>query len=52
MPMITGGDKAQALREVLDQGSDETYPIRKVHPTHGDLIWILDRAAAAGISTK
>lgn len=52
IPMICGGDKAPALREVLDHGSDETYPIRKVRPTHGDLIWIVDRAAAAEISAK
>ena len=46
MPMISGGDKAPALREVMGAGSPDTYPIKNVHPTHGALLWIVDKAAA------
>ena len=46
VPMVCGHDKAAPFREVLGQGSADLYPIKNVHPTHGELIWIIDRAAA------
>lgn len=50
--MVCGQDKASALHEVMGQGSSDTYPVKYVQPTHGELIWIVDRAAAAGLSGK
>ena len=50
--MVTGQDKVSALHEVVGQGSPDTYPVKYVQPTHGELIWILDRAAAAGLTSK
>ncbi|HWC17522.1 MAG TPA: 6-phosphogluconolactonase [Terriglobales bacterium] len=47
--MISGHDKAAALTEVMGNGSPETYPVKYVKPKHGDLIWIIDRAAAQGL---
>jgi 6-phosphogluconolactonase len=52
VPMISGHDKVSALSEVMGQGDPDAYPIKYVHPTHGELIWIVDRAAAAGIRDK
>ena len=45
--MVAGQDKANALRAVMNQGSPDNYPVKYVQPTHGDLIWIVDQAAAA-----
>lgn len=52
LPMVSGPDKAGAFREVMGQGDADMYPIKNIHPTHGELIWVVDRAAAAGISQK
>ncbi len=46
MLMVAGEDKADALAEVMDGGSPETYPVKYVKPVSGKLIWIVDRAAA------
>jgi 6-phosphogluconolactonase len=48
--MVCGQDKANPLHEVMGQGSPDTYPVKYVQPTHGDLIWIVDRASASGLS--
>ena len=44
--MVCGQDKVEPLREVMGQGSPDVYPVKYVQPTHGELIWIVDRAAA------
>jgi 6-phosphogluconolactonase len=49
VPMISGHDKATALGEVMGHGDADMYPIKNVHPTHGDLIWIVDKAAAENV---
>ena len=43
-----GAEKADALREVLE-GPKQTdvYPAQLVHPTHGELRWFVDAAAAS-----
>jgi 6-phosphogluconolactonase len=49
--MVCGQDKAQPLHEVMGQGSPDVYPVKYVQPTHGELIWLVDRAAAgAGVA--
>lgn len=45
--MVCGQDKAAALREVMGAGSPDQYPVKYVHPTHGQLIWMVDKAAAS-----
>jgi 6-phosphogluconolactonase len=45
--MVCGGDKAAALREVLRTGSPDQYPVKYVQPTRGELIWMVDKAAAS-----
>lgn len=52
--LVSGMDKAEVLRTVLEDGSasGEQYPSKLVRPTEGELIWLLDRAAASALSTK
>jgi 6-phosphogluconolactonase len=43
-----GAAKADAVAHALDGPYDpNTYPVQIVNPTHGRLIWMIDRAAAA-----
>jgi 6-phosphogluconolactonase len=44
--MVCGKDKAQPFAEVMGQGSPDVYPVKYVQPTHGELIWLVDRVAA------
>ncbi|HEY4155397.1 MAG TPA: 6-phosphogluconolactonase [Puia sp.] len=46
--MISGGDKAKALKEVLNGPyQPERYPSQVIQPVHGELHFFLDEAAAA-----
>jgi 6-phosphogluconolactonase len=51
--LVTGADKAEALQAVLegDHQPDE-YPAQIVQPPRGDVVWMLDNAAAAKLSKK
>jgi 6-phosphogluconolactonase len=45
MFIVAGKAKAEIVKDVfLTDG--ETYPVQRVHPTHGRLLWIVDQAAA------
>jgi len=49
--LVSGTDKAAALRSVLQSDAPgEQYPAKLVRPANGKLIWLLDRAAASGLS--
>lgn len=49
--LVSGGDKAETLREVLEGGqSPELFPSKMIHLTNGKLIWLVDRAAASTLS--
>lgn len=48
MFLVTGPEKRAALGEVLNMLSEPVLPAQKVRPGAGDLIWILDQAAATG----
>ncbi len=50
--LVSGIDKAAALHEVLEgSAAGEKYPSKLVRPSNGKLIWMVDRAAASGLST-
>jgi 6-phosphogluconolactonase len=50
--LISGTDKADALRAVLESDAPgEQYPSKLVRPDDGKLIWLVDRAAASGLSS-
>jgi 6-phosphogluconolactonase len=49
--LVSGTEKAQALKAVLqDDAPGEKYPAKLVRPANGKLIWLVDRAAASGLS--
>lgn len=47
--LTSGADKATMLREVL-QNEKADLPCQKVRPINGRLLWMLDQAAASGLS--
>jgi len=47
--LVTGADKTQKLREVLDGSHTPPYPSQGVRPSAGERIILADRAAAAGL---
>jgi 6-phosphogluconolactonase len=47
--LITGGDKTEKLREVLEGSHKPPYPSQCVSPSAGERIILADRAAAAGL---
>jgi 6-phosphogluconolactonase len=50
--LVSGTDKAPVLKSVLEGNSPgEQYPAKLVRPAQGKLIWLLDRAAASGLSS-
>ena len=43
--LVSGAEKAQIVKEVLE--GENKYPAQAVKPTQGELIWMLDKEAAA-----
>ncbi|HEY8284476.1 MAG TPA: 6-phosphogluconolactonase [Chloroflexota bacterium] len=51
--LITGGGKAQVLKEVLEGlRQPEVYPSQLISPTDGELWFLLDSTAAAALSPR
>lgn len=48
MFLVTGPEKRAALGDVLDLLAEPALPAQKVRPRAGDLVWIVDKAAATG----
>lgn len=48
MFLVTGAEKRAALGAVLNLLSEPIWPAQKVRPAAGDLVWIVDKAAASG----
>jgi 6-phosphogluconolactonase len=46
--LVSGAEKAQIVKEVLE--GENKYPAQAVKPTHGELIWMLDEAAASELT--
>ena len=46
--LVSGQQKAAMVRKVLREGQD--LPAKRVQPTNGKLIWMLDRAAASELT--
>jgi len=44
--MVTGDDKSDKLKDVLDKEGGRIFPASLVNPVHGRLEWFLDEAAA------
>jgi 6-phosphogluconolactonase len=51
--LVAGDEKADALHAILEEvGDADLYPARIVRPEAGDLLWLLDRAAAKRLSAN
>ena len=51
--LVTGADKADAVQAVLEgEYHPDEYPTQIVRPTNGEVIWMLDSAAAGKLKTK
>lgn len=51
--MATGEKKANTLAEVLsDRYNPEQYPAQRINPKDGELIWLVDEAAASKLPRK
>jgi len=49
--LVAGGEKAGILHDILEGPSQPTlFPAQLIAPTNGDLLWLLDDAAAANIT--
>jgi 6-phosphogluconolactonase len=49
--LVSGSDKAEALKEILERDADpREYPAKLIQPENGDLTWMVDRAAAQRLS--
>ena len=45
--LVSGGDKAETLREVLEGPYEpDRFPSQVIRPTQGKLTWLVDQAAA------
>ena len=49
--LVSGRDKANVLREVLENQTEE-MPASLVRPTNGRLVWIIDREAGSALSKQ
>jgi 6-phosphogluconolactonase len=50
--LIAGADKAASLAQVLEGPRDpHRYPSQLIAPTRGDLVWLVDDAAAASLQS-
>jgi 6-phosphogluconolactonase len=49
--LVSGAGKAEIVHQILE-GPGEELPAQRVHPSDGRLVWLLDRAAAAGLQKK
>lgn len=44
--LVTGEEKAETLRKVLKEKTDEALPAGLIRPAHGRCLWLVDRSAA------
>jgi 6-phosphogluconolactonase len=49
--LVAGEDKAASLKEVLEgEAEPQKYPSQLIRPVNGELLWMLDEAAAAELT--
>ena len=48
--LVSGPDKAETLRAVFDPRTPpDTFPCQRIRPADGELLWLVDKAAASGL---
>ncbi len=51
--LVAGQDKTETLAKVVEgEYQPQTYPSQLIRPQHGQLVWMLDEAAAAKLTKK
>ena len=51
--LVTGQDKADALQAVLEgEYNPDEYPAQSIHPTQGEVTWMLDPGAASKLHAQ
>jgi 6-phosphogluconolactonase len=51
--LVNGGEKAETVRHVLEgDAPPERFPARRVRPTHGRLLWLVEKDAARLLSVN
>jgi len=50
--LVSGENKAEALRRVLEMTSESDLPAARVAPVAGELLWLVDEAAASRLSRQ
>jgi 6-phosphogluconolactonase len=49
--LVSGADKSDALRAAMDSSnSTDLLPCQRIRPTQGELLWLVDSAAAGGLA--
>jgi 6-phosphogluconolactonase len=47
MFLVAGEEKAEVVKAVLGGASDKSFPAQLVRPSNGELVWLIDKAAAS-----
>ncbi|HXZ03405.1 MAG TPA: 6-phosphogluconolactonase [Ktedonobacteraceae bacterium] len=51
--LVTGSEKADALHAVIEgEYQPDEYPAQIVRPTHGEVVWMLDKAVAQNLQAN
>lgn len=51
--LVSGKSKAVVMKKILGDGAGKKhYPAGLVKPVHGNLLWLIDKEAAGGITTQ
>lgn len=50
--LVSGAEKAERLKDVLEDGQPGLLPAQLIRPTHGALHWMVDAAAAARLRNE
>jgi 6-phosphogluconolactonase len=51
--LVSGEEKAETLQAILqDEAQPKRFPVQFVNPTHGTVLWLVDRQAARVLSTS
>jgi len=47
MVIVAGANKAPVIRRIIQSPESPMYPVQRVHPHNGRLLWIVEQSAAA-----
>ena len=50
--LVTGANKADKIKSVIDENDSFIFPAKKIKPNHGTLTWYLDKEAAAYVEVS